>query len=226
MRVIAGGLAAGSNPPREATMRITDALHRAARALRATLDRFRRRRVAWMAAGLALAACDRPSQRLELTPPIVAPAPAVAARVLPAPPPPEAPIGRFQMTFYFIIHEAEMGSARRQRQHRGRATTPRSALGSVGAPLAAPAPATPTLIPLNDQACAPLAHVTPAFAAQVVHAGHRPASGRSAGQCRVAVQVRATSASTSSPRIARPGAPAAAGARWCRTARSPSIPRS
>jgi hypothetical protein len=108
MRVIAGGLAAGSNPPREATMRITDALHRAARALRATLDRFRRRRVAWMAAGLALAACDRPSQRLELTPPIVAPAPAVAARVLPAPPPPEAPIGRFQMTFYFIIHEAEM----------------------------------------------------------------------------------------------------------------------
>ena len=147
-------------------MRITDALHRAARALRATLDRFRRRSVAWMAAGLGLAACDRPSHRLDTTPPIVAPAPAVAARVLPPPAPAEAPIGRFQMTFYFIIHETEMGAAP--------AANDNSSAGdditlAAGAPVdAAPAP---DLIPLNDQACNPLAHVSRAFAAQVTMQG-------------------------------------------------------
>ncbi len=167
MRVIAGGMATGRNPQREATMRITDALRRAARALRATLDRFRRRSVAWMAAGLGFAACDRPSQRLEMTPPIVAPAPAVAARVLPAPTPAEAPIGRFQMTFYFIIHEAEMGSAPAANDNGDD-----DVALAAGAPVAAPAaPAAPALIPLNDQACVPLAHVTPAFAAQVAMQG-------------------------------------------------------
>lgn len=152
-------------------MRITDALRRAARALRATLDRFRRRSVAWMAAGLGFAACDRPSQRLELTPPIVAPAPAVAARVLPAPTPPEAPIGRFQMTFYFIIHEAEMGSAPAANDNAGGgdATSAGDMTLAAGAPVTATA--APALIPLNDQSCVPLAHVTPAFAAQVAMQG-------------------------------------------------------
>jgi hypothetical protein len=94
-------------------MRIADALHRAARRLRAIVDRLRRRSLALAAAGLGVLACDHGATRLDLTAPAVAVAPAIDAglEVAPPPPPAEEPIGRFQMTFYFIIHEAEMTPA-------------------------------------------------------------------------------------------------------------------
>lgn len=148
-------------------MRITDALHSAARALRAIVDRLWRRTRAWAAAGLALTACERGGQRLDLTPPAAIVVPAASTVTEPAPAPPEQPLGKFQMTFYFIIHEAEMDGPRPAGASGGAANdNAEVSLASVGAPLTVAAPA-PDLVPLNDQACVPLAHVTRAFAAQV-----------------------------------------------------------
>ena len=92
-------------------MRIADALHRAARRLRAIVDRLRRRSLIYAAAGLGLAACDRSGRPLPRPIAMAEPAP-VHTAVAPAPPPAEQPIGHFQMTFYFIIHEAEMAPAK------------------------------------------------------------------------------------------------------------------
>jgi hypothetical protein len=74
------------------------------------------------------------------------------------------------MTFYFIIHEAEMTPAN------DNAVAGPAVAGSAGAPdagvdstevtLAAAGPGG-DLVPLNDQHCRPLAHVTRAFADQV-----------------------------------------------------------
>ena len=147
-------------------MRITDALHSAARALRAIVDRLRRRSLAWAAAGLALTTCERGGQRLDLTPPAALVVPAVSAVPTPPPAPPEQPLGKFQMTFYFIIHEAEMDAPRALTGAAANDNAADVSLAAIGAPLAVTAPA-PDLVPLNDQACVPLAHVTRAFAAQV-----------------------------------------------------------
>lgn len=143
-------------------MRIADALHRAARRLRAIVDRLRRRSLALAAAGLGTLACDHGATRLDLTAPAVAVAPPVdAGPVAVAPPPAEEPIGRFQMTFYFIIHEAEMTPA-----NDNAVAPPDAGVEGAEVTLAAAAPGG-DLVPLNDQACRPLAHVTRAFAAQV-----------------------------------------------------------
>ncbi|MBK9030725.1 MAG: hypothetical protein IPL61_05195 [Myxococcales bacterium] len=143
-------------------MRITDDLHRAVRALRAIVDRLRRRSIAWLEAGLGLAACERGGQRLEMPPPEVAVSAPREVRPAPAPAPvSEVPIARFQMTFYFIIHEAEMEAPRPANDN----TSDEVSLAAIGA---APAP---ELVPLKDQACVPLAHVTKAFAGQVMMQG-------------------------------------------------------
>lgn len=138
-------------------MRIADALHRAARRLRAIVERLRRRSMALAAAGLGLYACEPGSTRVSpaAIPSVAAPAPAIAA-VPPAPPPaPEQPLGNFQMTFYFIIHEAEMAPANDNRDEVLAAADPSALAPAVD------------LVPLRDQSCEPLAHVTPGFAAQV-----------------------------------------------------------
>lgn len=155
-------------------MRIADALHRAARRLRAIVDRLRRRSLALAAAGLGVLACDHGATRLDLTAPAVAVAPAIDAglEVAPPPPPAEEPIGRFQMTFYFIIHEAEMTPAN-DNAVAGSAVAgsavagaPDAGVDSTEVTLAAAGPGG-DLVPLNDQRCRPLAHVTRAFADQV-----------------------------------------------------------
>lgn len=138
-------------------MRIVEALHRAARALRATLDRLRRS-VAWaLAAGVPLvASCQRDADHaLAITPP--APPVRPIAVVAPPPPPPEQPIGEFQVTMYYIAAEDEVdGLRRRAAPANDNADTTLAAIADTPVP---------DLVPMFAKNCEPLVHVSPAFAA-------------------------------------------------------------
>ncbi|MEZ4400191.1 MAG: 3D domain-containing protein [Kofleriaceae bacterium] len=93
---------------------------------------------------------------------LAAPAPAALPPPPPAPPPP-TPIGEFQITFYYIIHEAEMAAPANDN---ALADSEDQSLAAMG-PLTPPA----DLVPLRAQDCTPLAHVTKAFAGQVAMQG-------------------------------------------------------
>ena len=150
-------------------MRIADALHRAARALRATVDRFRRRATGWaLAVGLPFVATCQPAER-SIPIPAAPPAPRAAAVVAVAPTPVEQPIGGFRVTMYYIAAEDEIDGPRH---------TPRVVLDDVTAAndndddddttLAAIGDVAPVpdLVPMFGKDCQPLVHVSPAFAKQ------------------------------------------------------------
>lgn len=139
-------------------MRIVDALRRAARAIRATLDRLRRAS-AWVIP--LVATCQRDDgQPLHVAPPAPPPRPAAVVAAPPAPPP-EAPLGRFRMTMYYIAAEEEIDGPR------PRHTVEVDADVDGGETLAGIGSATPVpdLVPMYGKDCEPLAHVSPAFAA-------------------------------------------------------------
>ena len=138
-------------------MRIVDALHRAARALRATVDRLRRATAWVMAAGLPLFATCQPAER-SIPIPAAPPAPRPAV-VVAAPPPPEQPLGAFRVTMYYITAEDEIDGPRRTPQIELDDDDPTmAAMGDV-APV-------PDLVPMFGKDCQPLVHVSPAFAKQ------------------------------------------------------------